>query len=797
MTDLPNSAADRAANASTPDDETPAGDPELAALVRRDAPPDDADPSLAALVNLGRRPVSSAVPATPAAGAPERPVAGAPAADETAQASEAGPTAGDATPEAGADATEPVFDVTSAAADSTSPDPDESVLVAANADAAGSPTAGAAPADATTADAPALGEPTETTPADTSPTSEPGVDAVPVLPLVAAVTDGEPPARPRRRRSLALRFGVSFVLGVLLAVGIGAGVLYAWSQQFDGRVLPGVRVGSTDLGGLTREQADAEIANAYGWLGTGQITLTGPDGQTTTISYADVGRGPDTSALLDAALAAGRQGEPLANLIGAPQAAIHGVTLDAAVAYDRDKLAAAVDTLATTIAQTPVDASVSAGQGGTFSTSPAKDGRAVDKMALLAALDQQLAALGTPASITMAVPVASLAPAVATASAEAAKVGADRMASDVVVARGEDSWTIAGTSLAPLISFSTAADGSITPVFDESGLDPILTTLAQKLNQTAHDAGLKLVSGHIVATGTSREGRTLDAAGMKAAFISEIGARQAGAVASPVAAVVKAVDPKLSSADAKAFAPKMKMISKYSIFYWVLVNNHWGGNIEGPATVINGTVVPAGAKFDFWKVVGDLHDAPGVGPGNAIVNGKITVTGAFGGGICTTSTTLFNAAVQAGMVPLARQAHSEFISRYPPGLDATVWIVGNTKQTMSFRNDTKYPILITRTVTQSGGVRWLAFKIWSVPNGRTTKITNTVIQHGPRAKDTVVRDPTKPVGYSYRNNAPADGAKVWVTVSIYDHGKLHWTKRYYSNYPAVNGVLVVGTKTKT
>ena len=266
----------------------------------------------------------------------------------------------------------------------------------------------------------------------------------------------------------------------MLAAGVGAGVLYAWGQQYDGRVLPGVRVGSTELGGLTREQAEAEIANAYGSLATGQITLTGPDGQTTTISYADVGRGPGTSALVDAALAAGRQGEPLANLIGAPRAAIHGVTLDSAVAYDHDKLAAAVETLATTIDQTPADASVSAGQGGTFIVSPAKDGRAVDKAALLTALDQQLAALGTPASITMAVPVVSLAPAVATASAEAAKAAADRMAADVVVARGKDSWTIAGTSLAPLISFSTAADGSITPVFDESGLDPILTDAGQE-----------------------------------------------------------------------------------------------------------------------------------------------------------------------------------------------------------------------------------------------------------------------------------------------------------------------------
>jgi vancomycin resistance protein YoaR len=481
------------------------------------------------------------------------------------------------------------------------------------------------------------------------------------------------------------------------------------------------------------------------------------------------------------------------NLITAPQAAIRGVTIDSVVAYDGDKLAAAVETLAFTIDQTPTDALVSAGDGGTFTVSPAKDGRAVDKLALLTALDQQLSDIGTPASITIPVPVVSLPPTIATISAETAKVAADRMAADVVVTRNEDSWTIPGKSLGPLISFSTATDGSTTPFFDESGLDPILKKLAKQVNRPARDAGLKMVSGHIVATGTSHEGRTLKADGMKAAIMSEIQARQAGAAATPVAAVVKAVNPKLTATDAQAFAGKMRQISSFGVFYWVIVNNHWGGNIEAPATKINGTVVPAGATFDFWKVVGDLRKLPGTGPGNAIEGGKITVTGAFGGGICTTSTTLFNAAFRAGMVPLARKNHNEFISRYPPGLDATVWIVGKAKQTMSFKNDTKYPILITRTVTQSGNRRWLTFKIWSVPNGRTYKISNTVIQHGPRAIDTVVRDPTKPVGYYYRNNAPADGAKVWVTVSIYDHGKLHWSKRYFSNYPAVNGVLIKGT----
>jgi vancomycin resistance protein YoaR len=653
---------------------------------------------------------------------------------------------------------------------------------------AGMPTANAGSADSTPAGDPELaalvrgGEPIDTALTDTAPTAEP------------VVAQGDTVARPHRRRGLVLRFGLAFVVGCLLAVGIGAGALYAWDQQYQGRVIPGVTVGSTNLGGLTREQAEAAIAKAYGSLGSGKITLTDPDGQKTTITYADLGRGPDTQVLVDQALAAGRVDEDIANLIGEARAAIHGVAFDAAVVYDHDKLVAAVEAQRTKIDQTPTNASVTGNPDGTFSVSPSKDGRAVDKPALLAALEKQLANLDTPSSIAMAVPVATLPPAVSTASAEAAKATADRMAADLVVARGSERWTVPGASLASLISFTTGADGSVTPTFRGSGLNPVLSTLATQINQTVQNAGLKLVGSHVVATGASQEGRALIPADMKNAIVNEIWARQGGAAAAPVEAVVKATAPRLTSADAKAYAGKMKMISSYSVYYFVIVNNHWGGNIEAPATKINGTVVPAGSVFDFWNVVGDLHKLPGEGPGNAIEGGKITVTGAFGGGICTTSTTLFNAAFRAGMIPMARQNHNEFINRYPPGLDATVWIVGGAKQTMSFKNDTQYPILISRSVRNAGSRRWLTFKIWSVPNGRTAKVTNLVIHHGPKAVNTIVHDRTKPVGYRFVNNSPADGAKVWVTVSIYDHGKLHWTKRYYSNYPAVDGVTIVGTR---
>jgi hypothetical protein len=161
---------------------------------------------------------------------------------------------------------------------------------------------------------------------------------------------------------------------------------------------PGVSVGSTYLGGLTREEAASTLASAYASLGTGEITLNGPDGEMSTISFTEVRPRPRHRHCWSKRRSpAGRHDDPLTKLIRGPQAAINGVTVDSAVTYDREKARlAAVESLATSLDQTPVDATVTAGEGGTYVVSPAKDGRAVDKAALLTSLDQQLMPLETP-----------------------------------------------------------------------------------------------------------------------------------------------------------------------------------------------------------------------------------------------------------------------------------------------------------------------------------------------------------------------------------------------------------------
>ena len=68
--------------------------------------------------------------------------------------------------------------------------------------------------------------------------------------------------RRRRGRRLAAVLVALFVL-LAVAAGASAASLYAWDAGYQGRVLPGVSVGSVDVSGMTRDEATAAISAAY------------------------------------------------------------------------------------------------------------------------------------------------------------------------------------------------------------------------------------------------------------------------------------------------------------------------------------------------------------------------------------------------------------------------------------------------------------------------------------------------------------------------------------------------------
>jgi vancomycin resistance protein YoaR len=144
----------------------------------------------------------------------------------------------------------------------------------------------------------------------------------------------------------------------------------------------------------------------------------------------------------------------------------------------------------------------------------------------------------------------------------------------------------------------------------------------------------------------------------------------------------------------------------------------------------------------------------------------------------------------------ARRNHYYYIDRYPVGLDATVFIsAGGSKQTVSFVNDTAYPVLIRGINTRKGNIGYVTFRLYSVPVGRKVVIGAPVIKNRRTATDTVQYTSSLGPGQSRRVEYPVNGFDVWRTVTVYENGKLLRKRTYYSHYATITGILLRGKGT--
>ena len=252
------------------------------------------------------------------------------------------------------------------------------------------------------------------------------------------------------------------------------------------------------------------------------------------------------------------------------------------------------------------------------------------------------------------------------------------------------------------------------------------------------------------------------------------------------------VRPKLTTSQARQVIPKMRKVSEWTTYFPIAEKNGFGANIWIPAMDLDGHVVAPGDTFDFWNSIGPVTRARGYRQGGAIINGHTELQGALAGGICSTSTTLFNAALRAGYEMGARRNHYYYIDRYPLGLDATVFKSGSSTQTMEFTNDTRYPVLIRAYKIRNGSAGYVKFALYSVPTGRKVSFSRPIVKNFRPASDTIQYTSSLPKGASERFEYPADGKQVWVTRTVRKGGKVIHKETYFSNYARINGITLVG-----
>ena len=512
-----------------------------------------------------------------------------------------------------------------------------------------------------------------------------------------AVTEHVTPAVRALRVPRPGRGARRFVLGTLLGIAIVLVGLAAYGQAYAGRIAGrSCRRRRCRWPDPVRRSPGARRRprSARGGQGHGRLVVGSVD-----IAYDQVGRKVDYDAMVASAARVGRDDTRFAETVTGLRALLEPVSMPPVLTVDRGRLDAALASYGRAVARGTLDASVVTTKKG-YVIRHQIDGVQVDTTGVATQIEQALLDPATPPVWAMRADASRVEPATTDADAMRAQAMADQVAADLVLAKGSKSWKIKAATIRGWITFSgsgAAYGPRVDPVDVPAALKKVAKDLKRKPTEAVY---LRTRSGHIFGVSASRLGRALDKKTTAEAVVAALAARSQGSGTDAKVKVATAlVAPKLSTDEAKRKAPLMVKLGTWTTHYQVAAHNGFGANITVPARKLDGVVVQPGALFDFWGRLGEVSFRTGYRLGGAIVGGHSVEGKALAGGICAASTTLFNAAARAGLQIVSRSPHWYYITRYPLGLDATV----SRSQTMRFRNDTKYPILI-KTLRVAGGM---------------------------------------------------------------------------------------------
>lgn len=227
-------------------------------------------------------------------------------------------------------------------------------------------------------------------------------------------------------------------------------------------------------------------------------------------------------------------------------------------------------------------------------------------------------------------------------------------------------------------------------------------------------------------------------------------------------------------------------------------NSNYAGSIPGrvhniilAASKFNGVLIPKGETLSFGNAVGDISALTGYQQAYIIKDGK-TVLG-DGGGVCQVSSTLFRAALNAGLPLLERTAHAYRVHYYEndsqPGFDATVFA---PSVDLKIKNDTPEAILVETEINEDKTT--LIFKLYGKKDGRKVTVSQSVVyDQQPPPPDLRQDDPTLKKGVVKQVDFPAWGAKAKFHYNVVRDGVTLQDQDFYSIYRAWQGIYLVGT----
>jgi len=295
-----------------------------------------------------------------------------------------------------------------------------------------------------------------------------------------------------------------FVLGSHLAV-------QAW---FNGRMLPGVVVAGNDLGGLTREQARAEIQKDV----AGYRLRLDVAGDNYVLTAPELGVNFDTEATIASAYDSGRTGwlPPL-----------HHDPLELSYRLSRSQLNAFVTSVAAKVGTPPVDAGVVVSPSGAVSTVPEKSGWSIDRIGLERFVEDDIRSPGgaklslKPREQVADIQVKALAPTVTEAK--------NLMAVSIVLSYADKTFTPTQAQIGQWLSFQKQPDGlafKLVAQVDKSKLKGYVQSVANSIDVAPVTKKVTVENGVSKVEREGQDGLAIDQDPITAAITEAVDAQK-------------------------------------------------------------------------------------------------------------------------------------------------------------------------------------------------------------------------------------------------------------------------------
>jgi vancomycin resistance protein YoaR len=549
------------------------------------------------------------------------------------------------------------------------------------------------------------------------------------------------------------RLLVACVVALLLTLGIT-------SYQSQSRVIGGVQVAGVSLGGMTYADARARLDERAREFNEQQVTLS-LRGKTWQPTLTDLGVTLDTEAAWASILGFGSPRYLPHRILRGLNAATGPLSVGTPVLIDRQSLEAYCRDLAADLGIAPVDAQLMV-DGESILVTQDKNGYVISVDQLQQDLVRDLNGF--------TLPTIDLTASVSPATVQAADIQSDVAALDSVLQESlllyteTDEWRISAEQLAANVKVD-ASGAKPRVTIDEAAIKGLVDQVAEELDRPVKD-GVLDESGLYPRIVKPQEGITVDRDELTKRILAAL---DGGAV--EIEIPLSTTPP---GADIGA------LLKEYGVTDLLAAgSSDFSGSDPGRATnvrraaeLIDGTLVAPGEVFSFNQALGSITEVGGFVPAGA-TEGGIPGT-AVGGGVCQVSTSIFRAALFAGLPITEWYPHayrSTFYEQggWAPGFDASIQQPDDDPLNgpdLKFRNSTDRWLLVRVTATSDAELK---VSIFGTATGLDVVVSDPVYQSIVPADQTPIEevDSALPSGTSELWQPARDGATMVVHRTVY------------------------------